>query len=79
MSMGNFHLPRCFDYVVKLIFFFGYSTATFSFYFIFLTFCGCKVSLLSLNNDIQFIALVFCYKKVLLICSTFFYRFAIVL
>ena len=64
--MGNFHLPRCFHYVVKLIFFFGYSIATFSFYFIFLIFCVCKVSLFSLNNGIQFIALVFCYTKVLL-------------
>ena len=66
--MGNFHLPRCFDYVVKLIFFFGYGTATFSFYFIFLIFCVCKISLFSLNNNIHSIALIFCYKKVLLIC-----------
>ena len=64
--MGNFHLPRCFDYVVKLIFFFGYGIVTFSFHFIFLIFYGCEVSLFSLNNDVQSTALVFCYKKVLL-------------
>ena len=32
----------------------------------FLLFCVCKVSLFSLNNGIQSIALVFCNKKVLL-------------
>ena len=62
-SMENFHLPSCLDYVVKLTFFFGYGIVTFSFYFIFLIFCGCKVSLFSLNSDTQSIALVFCYKK----------------
>ena len=61
--MGNFHLSRCFDYVVQFIFFFDYGIVTFSFYFTFLIFCGCKVSLFSLNNDIQSIALVCCYKK----------------
>ena len=47
-------------------YFFGYNIVTFSFYFIFLIFCVCKVSLFSLNNSIQSIVLVFCYKKVLL-------------
>ena len=47
-------------------FFFGYDIVTFSFYFIFLIFCACKVSLFSLNNSIQSIVLVFCYKKELL-------------
>ena len=64
--MGNFHLLWCFYYVVKLIFFFSYDIVTFSFYFIFLIFCICKVSLFSLNNGIQSIALVFFCKKVLL-------------
>ena len=77
-SMGNLYFPRCFHFVVKL-FFFGYDIVTFSFYFIFLIFCVFKISLFSLNNSIQSIVLVFCYKKVLLICSTFFYRFAITL
>ena len=35
-------------------------------HFIFLIFCVCKVSLFSLNNGIQSIALVFFCKKVLL-------------
>ena len=35
-------------------------------HFIFLIFCVCKISLFSLNNGIQSIALVFCYKKVML-------------
>ena len=65
-SVGNFHLPRYFHYDVKHIFFFGYGIVTFSFYFIFLIFCVCKVSLFSLNNGIQSIARVFCYKKVML-------------
>ena len=47
-------------------FFFGCDIVTFSFYFIFLIFCVCKVSLFSLNNSIQSIVLEFCYKKILL-------------
>ena len=39
------------------VFFFGYGMVTFSFYF--LIFCVCEVSLFSLNNGIQSIALVF--------------------
>ena len=65
--MGNFHLPRCFHYAVKFFFFFSYDIVTLSFYFIFfLIFCVCRVSLFSLNNSIQSIVVVFCYKKVLL-------------
>ena len=77
-SMGNFHLPKCFHFVVKF-FFFGCDIVTFSFYFIFLIFCVFKVSLFFLNNSIQSIVLVFCYKKVLLDLFNFFYRFAIIL
>ena len=62
--MGNFHLLMCFYYVVKF-FFFGYGIVIFHF-ILFLIFCVCKVSLFSLNNGIQSIALMFCYKKVLL-------------
>ena len=50
----------------SLFFFSVTDIVTFSFYFIFLIFCVCKVSLFSLNNSIQSIVLVFCYKKVLL-------------
>ena len=64
--MGNFRLPRCFHYVVRFIFSFGYDIVTFSFYFNCLICCVCKVSLFSLNNSIQSIVLVFCCKKVLL-------------
>ena len=60
-------------------FFFGNYIVTFSFYSIFLIFHVCKVSLFSLNNSIQSIVLVFCYKKYCLICSTFFYRCAVIL
>ena len=70
--MENFHLPRGFDYVVKLIFFFSCGIVTFPFYFIFLIFYGCKISLFSLNNDIQSIVLEYCYKKYCLICSLSF-------
>ena len=64
MSMGNFHLPRCFHYVVKFVFF---SIMTLLLpHFIFLIFCVCKVSLFFLNNSIQSIVLVFWYRKVLL-------------
>ena len=63
--MGNFHLPTCFHYVVK--FFFSVMTLLLSHSILFfLIFCVCKVSLFSLNNSIQSIVLVFCYKKVLL-------------
>ena len=55
-----------FYYVVKVLFFFDYDIVTFSFYYIFLIFCVCRVSLFSLNNSIQSIDLVFCYKIVLL-------------
>ena len=48
------------------LFFFGYDMVTFSFHFIFLIFCVCKVNLFSLNNSIQSIVLVICNKKVLL-------------
>ena len=41
--------------------------------------CFCKVSLFSLNNGIQSIALVFRHKKVLLDLFNFFYRSAIIL
>ena len=44
--------------------------------FYFLTFCACGVSLFSMNNGIESIAIVFCYKKN---CSAVFYRFAIIL
>ena len=65
MSMGNFHLLRCFYYAVK--FFFSVMILLLShFILFFLIFCACKVSLFSLNNSIQSIVLVFCYKKVLL-------------
>ena len=64
--MENFHLPRCFHFVVRFIIFFGYDIVTFSSCFNFLTFCVCKVSLFSLNNSIQSIVLAFCCKKVLL-------------
>ena len=47
-------------------FFFGYDIVTLSFYFNFLIFCVCKVSLFSFNNSIQSIVLVFCRKKILL-------------
>ena len=52
--------------VCRQVFIFSYDIVTFSFYFIFLIFCVGKVSLFSLNNSIQSIVLVFCYKKVLL-------------
>ena len=52
--------------------FFSLVTALFLSHFIFLNFCVCKVSLFSLNNGIQSIALVFCYKKVLLDLFNFF-------
>ena len=65
MSMGKFHLPRCFHFVVK--FFFAVTTLLLSnFILFFLIFCVCKVSLFSLNNSIQSIVLEFCYKKILL-------------
>ena len=51
--------------MLSSFFFFSYDIVTFSFYFNFLVFCVCKVSLFSLNNSIQFIVLVFCCKKVL--------------
>ena len=46
--------------------FFSSITALVLSHFIFSIFCVCKVNLFSLNNGIQSIALVFCYKKVLL-------------
>ena len=76
--MGNFHLPWCFHFVVKFFCFFLVRTLLLS-RFIFLIFCVFKVSLFSLNNSIQSIVSVFCYKKYCLIFSTFFYRFAIIL
>ena len=61
-------------------FFFSVTTLLlFHFILFFLIFCVCKESLFSLNNSIQSIVLVFCCKKYCLICSTFFYRFAIIL
>ena len=46
---------------------FSVTTLLLSYFILFsLIFCVCKVSLFSLNNSIQFIVLVFCYKKVLL-------------
>ena len=62
----NFLLPWCFHCVIKFACFFGDGIVTFSFYFIFLIFYVCEERLFSLNNGIQSIALVFCYKKMLL-------------
>ena len=63
-SMGNFHLPRCFHYVVQFIFF--QLRHCYFLILFFLISCVCKVILFSFNNSIQSIVLVFCYKKVLL-------------
>ena len=63
-SMGNFHLPRCFHFVVK--FFFSVTTLLLSHFILFFNLLCFKVSLFSLNNSIQSIVLVLCYKKVLL-------------
>ena len=64
-SMGNFHLPRCFHFVVKFIFFRS-RHCYFLILFYFLILCVFKVSQFSLNNSIQSIILVFRRKKVLL-------------
>ena len=49
--------------MLSSFFFFGYDIVIFSFYFNFLMFCVCKISLFSLNNSIQSIVSVFYCKK----------------
>ena len=52
--------------MLSSLFFFQLRHCYFLILIYFVIFCVCKVSLFSLNNSIQSIVLVFCYKKVLL-------------